>query len=161
MRIAFGYRSRVGKDTACDHLIQIYGGNKLSFAEPLYDIVYTAQEALGFIKEKDRRALQTTADHCKNLYGKDIFATAMERKIRNIEGNIFVSDLRYYEELDVLERNGFITVKIVGKEDGVQRVHSSEITMDDYDEWDYVIYNTGSKEDFLQKIEEMVIGVQV
>lgn len=163
MRIAFGYRSRVGKDTACDHLVQRYGGTKYSFASPLYTIVYTAQEALGFLKEKDRRALQTTADHYKELYGKDIFAAAMERKLQNTDDceNIFVSDLRYYEELEVLKRNGFIVVKIVGKEDGNHRVHSSETALDDYEGWDYVLTNTGTKEEFLRKVEEMVVGVQV
>jgi len=33
LKIAFGYKQHVGKDTACDYLVKQHGGAKLSFAE--------------------------------------------------------------------------------------------------------------------------------
>ena len=36
IKIAFGYKMGVGKDEACSYLIKKYGGEKISFASPLY-----------------------------------------------------------------------------------------------------------------------------
>jgi hypothetical protein len=41
--IAFGHKSRVGKDLSADYLIEKYGGKKLSFASPIYEIQYCIQ----------------------------------------------------------------------------------------------------------------------
>ena len=58
IKIAFGYKMGVGKDEACSYLIKKYGGEKISFASPLYDIQHHAQRVCGFEEEKDRQFLQ-------------------------------------------------------------------------------------------------------
>jgi len=57
MRIAFGYKARSGKDTSADYLARAYGGERLAFAQPLYDILQHAQRTCGFPDEKDRAFL--------------------------------------------------------------------------------------------------------
>ena len=44
MKIAFGYKMRSGKDTSVEYLIKKYGGEKISFSQPLYEALYAVQE---------------------------------------------------------------------------------------------------------------------
>ena len=57
-KVAFGYKMGVGKDTAVDYLISRHGGKRISFADPIYNIMNYAQEVCGFEPEKDRYFLQ-------------------------------------------------------------------------------------------------------
>lgn len=113
VKIAFGYKRRVGKDTSCDYLIKKYGGVKLSFAEPLYQILYFAQDVCGFEHFKDRKFLQFVGTEWARNINDNIWAELLVKKINDIKvDNIFVSDLRFENEFKILKQLGFICVKI-------------------------------------------------
>lgn len=58
MRITFGYKAGSGKDNAMAYIKSRYPGKYISFASPRYQILYFAQDQLGWSREKDRKFLQ-------------------------------------------------------------------------------------------------------
>lgn len=173
LRIAFGYEARVGKDTAVDHLISKYGGYRLSFAKALYDIMAVAQEICGLPKEKDRRFLQIVGTEWGREKDPNIWVNIVIRKIRalveeNDENvNIYISDLRFPNEMDALKREGFKLVYIsrpveartqafTSENVGGSTKHASEVALCDSEHlFDHHIINDGTLQDFLKNIEAL------
>lgn len=163
MKIAFGYKMGVGKDTAVSFLIKKYGGKHISFASPIYDILNYAQERCGFKKEKDRHFLQYIGTEWARKKDKNVWINiAIESANKK---NNFISDLRFKNEFTALKNDGWICVKIYRENIDVDRTgsgngkHSSEIELDSVsdEEWDYVVYNNISLENFLKQIDEIYL----
>lgn len=159
VKIAFGYKRRVGKDTSCDYLVQKYGGIKLSFAEPLYKILDFAQGVCNFKKIKDRKFLQFIGTEWARTINNNVWADLMIEKIKGyVNQNIFISDLRFQNEFKVLKDHGFICVQIKNKNcdhlDGYSN-HASDIDLDNYDGWDYTIENFDSKENLYTQLDHI------
>lgn len=166
MRIAFGYKMGCGKDTAVDYLIHKHGGNKISFSEPLYDMMYYCQTICGFKPKKDRKFLQWIGTEWAREQNKNVWIDVLLTKVENYSNrgykNIFVSDVRFKNEFQALKNNGWICVKIV-KDNTDNRLgngyinHSSENELDmlDADEWSYVITNNGTLEEFYDTLDRL------
>lgn len=166
LRIAFGYQAQVGKDTAVAHLIEKYGGIKLSFAQPIYDILAFAQKTCGFQQSKDRKFLQWVGTEWGRSIDDNVWVNAVLRQIEeNSDKNIYISDLRYPNEFETLRKAGFMLVKIVRPElDRVKTFgtgsvkHSSEIGLASDDvQWDSVITNDTDLSSFLTKIDALAM----
>lgn len=163
MKIAFGYKMGAGKDTAVDYLITKYGGKRISFATPIYDIQHYAQQRCGFKLEKDRQFLQYVGtDWARNKELNVWVRLAIEATPK--EGNVFLSDLRFPNEFEALKKEGWKCVKIVRKHQEKRKgsgshSHSSEIALDSVpdDEWDVVLHNNGTIEDLYAKLDNMVL----
>ncbi|HMP28698.1 MAG TPA: hypothetical protein PKD85_03810 [Saprospiraceae bacterium] len=166
LKIAFGFEARVGKDTAVDYLIKTYGGKRLSFAQPLYDIQTYAQNICGLPKEKDRKFLQIVGTEWGRDKDPNIWVNIVLKQIAETPSNenIFISDLRFPNELEALKKAGFITVLITRtekkrlvefiKDAGGSLKHASETSLKGYEkEFNYHIKNHGSLEEFLQQID--------
>lgn len=163
MKIAFGYKCGVGKDTAVDYLIQNHGGTRLSFASPIYDIMNYAQQVCGFPLQKDRKFLQMVGTDWARSIDPDVWVRTGLSRSKAIQGNQFISDLRFLNEFYNLKTNGWIVVKLVRERQEERKgsgrhEHQSEIELDQLSnsEWDYVIYNDGSLEDFYQQIRKLI-----
>lgn len=148
VKIAFGYKRQVGKDTSCDYLIQKYGGVKLSFAEPLYKILYYAQDTCGLKRTKDRKFLQFVGTEWARTINNNIWVDLLIQKIQGINNqNIFISDLRFQNEFNALKNHDFICVKInstnLNDLDGYLN-HQSDKDLDNFNGWDYIIDNFNS-----------------
>jgi hypothetical protein len=156
VKLAFGYKRRVGKDTSCDYLIKKYGGVKLSFAEPLYKILNFAQEVCNFEKNKDRKFLQFIGTEWARTINNDVWINLLVKKIDE-SSNVFVSDLRFKNEFQVLKDAGFTTIQIKNinaqTDDGFTN-HQSDLDLD-CAEWDYTIENVGSVKDLYTKLDEV------
>ena len=67
----------------------------------------------------------------------------------------------WYKELITLEEynNRLTRSTCVGKvgQFGINTPHASEIDLDDYDKWDYVIENDGTLRDLMVKVHEMLM----
>ncbi len=132
-----------GKDTAAEHLVQVYGYTRLSFSKPLKDITATL---FGW----DRDMVEgLTADHRKkreevdewwsekldmdvtprsmlqmmgtevmrqNLH-QDIWVLAAERWVlsQNDDARIVITDARFFNELEMVNKMGGNTVGIYRK----------------------------------------------
>lgn len=156
MRIAFGYKAGSGKSTAVKYLISKYGGIEKSFAEPLYKILYYAQEICHFQKEKDRQFLQYIGTEWARKKEKNIWVNLLLESIMYENGNIFISDLRFRNEFDIIDKKGFVTVLII--RDNIQQLdHESENSLDGDDvKWNYIIRNNGTLEEFYGKLDKLV-----
>lgn len=163
IKIAFGHKMRVGKDTACAHLINKYGGNHLSFAMPLYDIQRYAQQRCGFFEEKDREFLQYIGTDWARNKDPDVWVRlALQDHMQ--DENIFLSDLRFKNEFYALKNSGWFCVKIVrpneNKEEKVNE-HESETSLDSVDdkEWNYIIQNDKNIKDFYNNLDNLYLKI--
>ena len=156
LKIAFGYKQRVGKDTACDYLVKQHGGAKLSFAEPIYAILNYAQETCRFEKGKDRRFLQYIGTEWARQIDSNVWINLLIDKL-NKNNHVFVSDLRFRNEMDALKAHGFTCINIIaeGEEQDVPR-HQSNVDLDDCISWDYTIRNDSSIESFYVRLDDIV-----
>ncbi|AHL67626.1 putative deoxynucleotide monophosphate kinase [Chloriridovirus anopheles1] len=159
VKIAFGYDRRVGKDTSCDYLLSKYGGIKLSFAAPLYDILGYAQKVCGFPRTKDRKFLQFIGTEWARHTNKNVWVDLLKNKVlENAHQNIFVSDLRFQNEFKVLKSLGFVCVRIVGDSkiasDGYSN-HQSDNDLADCTDWDWVIENKGELQELCAKLDQV------
>jgi hypothetical protein len=156
VKIAFGYKCRIGKDTACKYLIKKYGGKKLYFAEPLYDILTYAQTTCKFDKIKDRKFLQFVGTEWARSINDHVWINLLTEKINKCNGeNIFISDLRFKNEFVVLKQQGFTCVLINGKHNQrkVNQTHQSDIDLQNWNRWDYTINNDTTIKNFYSQLD--------
>jgi hypothetical protein len=155
MRIAFGYKAGSGKSTAADYLVQKKTGENLSFAASIYKIARKAQKIASFPEEKDRDLLQKIGMWGRNR-DPNVWVNTVRDRILEYPGNLFISDLRFPNEFDMLRENGFVLVKIV-RSDRDESGHISETNLDEKNdsEWDHIIQNDGTLQNLYEKLEEL------
>src|SRR5579885_1162044 len=103
LKIAFGNKSRVGKDTAADYIIHRYGGIRLRFSKGVYDIGTDIQKILNKPIEKDPKLLQWIGLGLREVYGENIWVDMVKKQIDNITHNVspkeapnmVITDLRF------------------------------------------------------------------
>lgn len=72
--------------------------------------------------------------------------------------NWIITDLRFPNELEAVTKRRGITIKIIREsENRIGTTHISETALDDYTNWDYVIYNNGTIEDLRTTIQNILI----
>lgn len=100
------------------------------------------------------------ADAIKDAINPDIFATScIERINADDKSNLFiVNDVRFPNELDILQNNGFYCVKIVRGQQTDVPTHASEQGLPS-DRFDYLIRNDGSYEELSIKVAEMLLDL--
>jgi hypothetical protein len=165
MKIAFGYKMGSGKDTAVSYLIERFGGRQLSFAKPIYDILCYAQRRCGINPEKDRRFLQLVGTEWGRKGNPNIWINLLLLEASTLieeNCNVYISDLRFLNELKALKENGWFCVKIKREHDETragsgEKEHESETELDKASdsEWDYVIENNDTLEKLYQELEEV------
>ena len=144
IRIAFGYQSRVGKDTAAKYIKSKYGGEIFSFSESVYTIARSIQTILGKPVEKDPKLLQWIGMGLRNHYSPDVWVNATMDKIRangigcenmKLREITIVTDLRFPNEFAALKAAGFTTVKITRADRPIDRDpnHISETALAEFD----------------------------
>lgn len=74
---------------------------------------------------------------------------------------IVISDARFVDEIEVIKNNfsDVVVMNILSNEDGLtsdQRNHSTEIGLDHYNDYDYVITNFGNKDELKKKVFEVL-----
>ena len=156
LRIAFGCQARVGKDTACEYLKNKYGGNVYHFSDPLYDILYYAQDVCGFKRKKDVKFLQWIGTEWGRELKDTVWVDSALNRIDQSQ-NCFIADLRFRNEIKELKQYGFRCVRIVRNDRPIDRnaSHASEVDLADYTEWDMVINNDDSLKDFYAKLDSL------
>lgn len=157
IKILFGKQSGVGKDLAADYMIAKYGGIKMKFAEPIYDIQNYIQSLLSLPKLKDRKLLQFIGhDWGREQINNDLWVNyAMAKIEENIYNNIFISDNRYENEIVKLKKYGFIAIKIIRSVETMD--HSSEQQYIDDSLYDEIIENNDTIENFHKILDQIYI----
>lgn len=166
LKIAFGYKMGVGKDEACSYLIKKYGGTKISFASPLYDIQHYAQRICGFNEEKDRQFLQFIGTEWARNKDPYVWIKLALKKTCEHE-NSFISDLRFFNEFYTLKKEGWVCVKIIRPNALADRAgtgsttHMSENNLNSIEdkEWNYLLQNDGNLKDFHTKLDSLYFQI--
>ncbi len=164
LRLAFGFSARVGKSESSDFLVKKYGGKELFIAKPVYDILGYAQDTCGFSREKDRKFLQFVGQWARDQ-NENVWINILNQEKRLTE-NIFISDLRYLNEAKILKENGFSLINITRDSfTGVDyfgsgsRTHESEISLEGFTDWDFVINNNGTLQELHQQLDNIVVKI--
>lgn len=166
MKIAFGYKMGVGKDEAVSYIKRKIDGRQISFAGPLYSIMFYAQEVCGFEQQKDREFLQYVGTEWARKNDPNVWVRLAIEKSSMINGNIFLTDLRFPNEFEALKNDGWLCVKInrsytEGREGSGNKSHHSEKALDliHDNRWDYIIDNNGSLEEFYKKLDILILKI--
>ena len=156
-----GYKG-AGKDTVANVLQTNFGFKKMSFAQPIKDIVHSTfgidqailsgdggerefgEEVLpGWFYLSPRDMMQKIGMAFRDELHKDIWVKVLESKIKSVKQNIVIPDVRFKNELELINKYGFCV--------GVNRPgyngdgHRSEHGLDDI-EFSKVFNNNNSQE---------------
>jgi hypothetical protein len=161
-----GGKKGSGKDAACSYLLSKYGGNIISFAAPLYDMMYYCQDRLSIPRFKDRAFLTKTGDHFRAT-NPDIFVDLTFEEANSYPEwtNVYISDGRYENELDGGKRNAFYMIEIVASDENRQTRRPGESIIDSHSsengypadyQFDIVISNNSTLEDLYKALDAFV-----
>lgn len=178
--IAICGAKRSGKDVLANHIIEKYGYTKLSFAEPLKQLVKQlfnfTDTQVGLIDgdndEKDtiderwgispRKALQFIGTEVlqhkiqeliPNI-GRDYFANILLSKIED-DKTYVISDLRFIHEYEKIKHLDIDIIKVIRPSLAVNdEKHLSEVE-NLYIPYDKEIINDGTLEDYINKFENL------
>jgi dephospho-CoA kinase len=180
MRICYTGKQRAGKDTAAEFLIKTYGGTIYKFADPLYEMMHSIYEIAGLphgYNTKDRTLLQFLGtDWGRKTIDPNIWINIMDKRLMSQssihdmmkeysifndynEDNIFVTDARFPNEIELLKRHGFKICRIDATEENrisrgaTNLTHASETALDNYTDYDYIIENNEKINKFYDKVE--------
>jgi hypothetical protein len=165
IKIAFGGTMGSGKDTCVDYLASKFPNyTRLSFAQPIYDILEYAQTKCGFPKHKDRKFLQFIGtDWARNIDDNVWINIVLNTEIKNVG---LLSDVRFFNEFQALKDNGWICIKINRHNyDKTERsgsgniLHSSELELQNINdnEWHYIIDNNSTLNELYQKLDNIIL----
>lgn len=165
-----------GKDTAADYLIKHCRCGKMAFADPLKsaaiamfgfthaqvygDLKGTVDSFWGFTPGWALQKLGTEGG--RQVFGQDFWVRAMERRLRATGqgGRYVIADVRFPEEAEAIKAWGGMLIRIkrpnYSVDDGRDSQHVSETALDDYEGWDAVIQNTGTREDLWGNMKRIV-----
>jgi methionine salvage enolase-phosphatase E1 len=93
-----------------------------------------------------------------------VWVNLFKKNVLRTEGSVFVSDVRFPDELQACKELGFTTVRLVRDEQFrlVNQVnrdlnHASEIQLDGHEDcFDVILHNNGTLEDFYQQLQGLV-----
>ena len=158
-------KARSGKGTAAEVILGKYQGKAFAFADDIKTIAYNY---FGWHGEKDalgRKLLQGIGTTGRN-YNRDIWVNDTIDRIqwwtRQSSDNqlAVVTDTRYPNEIQRIkhEFSDVVTIRIT--RDSVEKLkHPSETALDQWTDWDYVVENNGTREEFQRKILEIMEGI--
>lgn len=74
-----------------------------------------------------------------------------------------VSDLRFRNELEIFKREerNLYTIRVVRNEVAQESKSESETDLDNYKDWDYVIYNNGTEIDLRKEVEKALLKFNI
>ena len=131
-----------------------------SFIEANQDI----QDQPGASAVTVRRILQWWGTEFRRAQDPDYWTKAWERKLLELDRtdkHVLVDDVRFVNELEVIRQNGGHFIRVVRPGFNGANNHSSENSLDGYDDWDLVIDNNGSLDAFLAEVDEKVLALLV
>ncbi len=168
-------KSKSGKDTSADYLVNNYGFIKKSFSDPLKKacqslFLFSDEQLYGTQEEKetpDPRWFNCSARTALKFVGTDLLRDNLNRIMPGLENDIFIhhfkiwfeeikknnpsvkiviADNRFQNETDFIKSLGGIVVKLVRNNITSNDSHQSESELDTIQNYDYLISNNQSKE---------------
>lgn len=169
--VALSGRKSSGKDTVARliELVTYRPYQKIKFAGKLKEMVSVLvgcelQQLEDYdFKEKSlgdrwgninpRQILQEMGSCGRGMYEDIWVVSALSNLVES--GNYIVSDLRYLNEAAAVKKLGGLLVRIERPDLSRDDVHASETSLDNFQDWDYVIHNDGKLQDLAAKVQKM------
>lgn len=79
----------------------------------------------------------------------------------NKDSKWIITDCRFKNEADAVKEKGGIVIRVNSKRCNQNDYHASEIDLDDYNNFNYVIENDGSIEELVEKVREILVKENV
>lgn len=155
-------KARSGKGTAAEVILEKYNGIPFAFADDIKKIAYKYFGWHGGKDELGRKLLQDIGTAGRN-YNRDIWADKTVDRIQEYSSDnqlAVVTDTRYPNEIQRVkhEFSDVVTIRIT--RDSVEKLkHPSETALDQWTDWDYIVENNGSLEEFQRKILKIIEGI--
>lgn len=177
--IGFGCTAQVGKDTAAEYLENKYPGRvkRVAFADKLKQVCMllfglSYEQCYGPVEIKEkvdprynltpREIMQGVGQKMREIYPEiwvdTVFYTTIPENSKQGFDCFIISDVRYPNEGDKVHKEGGTLIKIVRNDGGVSvgADHSSETSMNDYGDFNFIIDNNGSFDEFYEKLDKMM-----
>jgi len=171
-----------GKNTVSDYIVKKYGFKEISFSEPLKEICrilfgFNEQQLFGNKKEdidakwgiSPRKAFQFIGtDVCRKYISnlipdigdtfwiKCIMVRINEILKINPNENIVISDVRFQNEIDLLNEIGGYSIKVIRPSIQMVDEHESEKNIDKLMNVNFEIYNDSTKEELHDKLDKLM-----
>lgn len=190
MIAAISGKRGAGKDAIADVLVKEFGFWRIGLADPmkrflLHEEVFTKEQLFGPSENREevdprwnksaRQALQTLGTEWGRNFCEDLWIQILIRdaqRIQKLEGkNIVVTDIRFSNELEALDKAGARLVRVrrpeLAKRSSIKDAdfdvfestakHASETSLDDVsdDRFDQCLQNDGTLEDLHEKVRTM------
>jgi len=107
-----------------------------------------------------RRILQWWGTEYRRAQDPDYWTKAWEAALEELKDrnvHILVDDVRFHNEVDAVQRNGGVLIRVERPGFNGANDHSSENSLDDFTGWNMILRNDGTLEQFLQKVEGEVL----
>ena len=105
-----------------------------------------------------RRILQWWGTEYRRTEDPDYWTKAWGRKIEQLDleqMHVLIDDVRFMNELNVVREHGGLIVKIERPGFDGANNHASETSLDEYHDWDEVLINDGTLEEFEGKVSRL------
>jgi hypothetical protein len=105
-----------------------------------------------------RRILQWWGTEYRRSQDSDYWTKAWGHKIEQLDlenMHVLIDDVRFLNELRVIKLHGGLIVKIERPGFDGANNHASETSLDEYHDWDEVLLNDGTLEEFEEKVEQL------
>jgi hypothetical protein len=168
LRLAFSGKMRSGKEEAMKYLNEKYFNNSafvINFADPLYTLCKTIQTYCGFPVEKDRGLLQYIGTDYGRAKNPNVWINKLFGDIEcyHFDKTVMIGDARFTNEMDACKERNIPVIKIQASDevrlsrgaDYDKLNHASELDMDTYERYDFIIENNGTLEEFHTKLDIM------
>ena len=163
-------KARHGKDTTALAIKKAYKDKKvinLAYANYIKEFAKKISDWDGKEETKPRELLQKLGtDIVRDKIDKDFFVKRLCDDIRVYSyffDIITISDARFPNEIDIPKSlfENVVSIKVVRDhfESPLtleQQNHATEIALDDYDNFDYILHNDGTIKDLEEKVEKLV-----
>ena len=142
--------NRCGKDTLADYIVKKYNFKKISFAEPIKDIVDFLSSFLSFKSDSSESDLKDKKRPHYEYIGKSsklLWIDIINDKINNTSENIVIPDLRFNHELEFLNKLDCNVIFIKLEREGKNKIY-------DVLNIENVFKNNGSENDLFKEFDE-------
>jgi len=159
LRIAFVGKAGSGKTTLAMYLVRSRGFKRLSFATALKKIAQDIIFWRPLDKRRDRRFLQCLGEDARQFIGADVWIRWFDWSLKQLENdfveNIVVDDCRYLNEAQYLKDNGFVLIRVFGREAPDMPEHISETELEKISV-DFQIDNGGSLRRSISQLNDIL-----
>lgn len=184
MIIGFLGNMRSGKSTSAEYITQKYNYEEKFFAEKLKEICkilfkFNKEQLYGSKKQEKDEFWGISPRSAMQFIGTELFRCQAASLIPDIDQNFWIkvlerdletnknyviSDCRMQNEVNFIKEQGGIVIKIIRDiqdehNENLTLQHISESGIDSIKNYDYIIYNNGSKEDLYKKIDELMLEI--